>query len=66
MAVVVPDGENRPSTICEPSHNYSFSKETLRMLFGRVLGYSVLELCNIDGLPENKKDIMIVAKKRVR
>lgn len=63
MVFVVPDGENRPSTICEPSHAHAFSKEVLRLLMKRVMGYEVIRCDNVDGLPENKKDIIVVARK---
>lgn len=63
MVIVVPDGENRPSTICEPSHAHAFSREVLRLLMKRVMNYEVIRCDNVAGLPENKKDIIVVARK---
>lgn len=46
IVIVVPDGENRPSTICEPSHNYAFSKGVLHSLLGKALHQRVLLVDN--------------------
>jgi SAM-dependent methyltransferase len=64
LAIIVPDAENRPSTICEPSHNFAFTKGVLECLIGRVMGYRILKLDSLDGCPENKKDLICVAVKK--
>lgn len=66
LVVIVPDAENRPGTICEPSHAHAFTLEVLKHLLGRrVTGLKLIHAGNLEGCPENKKDIVCVAQKRV-
>jgi len=64
MAIIVPDGEKRPSTIRELSHKVALTKSVLTQLFSRVLGYKILRLENVPFIDERKSSIICVAKKR--
>lgn len=64
MVIVVPDADNRPSTIVEPSHDRAFTKEVLAQLMGRSMHMKVWRCENLAGCPKNKKDLICVAQKR--
>lgn len=63
LAFIVPDGEKRPSTICEPSHKYSFSTSMIHRLIRKYLRYNLLRLGPVPNIAERKASIICVAQK---
>ena len=66
MAIIVPDGIIRPSTIREPSHKVALTEAVLTQLMSRVLGYKILRLEHVPNIDARKASIICVAKKRLK